>query len=50
LAYLADIFEALKILNLKIQGTNTTIIAHDIIQAFTDKLHWTQLVGVENVA
>jgi hypothetical protein len=39
LANLADIFEALNILNLKLQGTNTTIIAHyDIIQAFTGKL------------
>jgi hypothetical protein len=39
LAYLAFIFEALNTLNLKLQGTNTTVIAHyDIIQAFTGEL------------
>jgi hypothetical protein len=38
LAYLADIFEALNTLNLKLQGTNATIIVHyDIIQAFRGK-------------
>jgi hypothetical protein len=52
LAYLADIFEALNTLNLKLQGTNSTITAHyDIIQAFTGKLQlWIQRVGVKNVA
>jgi hypothetical protein len=52
LAYLADIFEALNTFILKLQGTNTIIIAHyDFIQAFTGKLRlWIQRVGVKNVA
>nr|CAI5821899.1 unnamed protein product [Callosobruchus analis] len=39
LAYLADIFEFLNNLNLKLQGKNTTILAsYDNIQGFLAKL------------
>ena len=39
LAYLADIFEALNMLNLKLQGPHTTIIIHTYaIKAFIAKL------------
>ncbi|XP_068207585.1 protein FAM200B-like [Palaemon carinicauda] len=39
LAYLADIFEALNVLNRQLQGKNTTMIAHsDAIRAFIGKL------------
>ncbi|KRZ61862.1 Zinc finger BED domain-containing protein 5 [Trichinella nativa] len=39
LAYLADIFEALNSLNLKLQGANANIMAHyDIVQSFIAKI------------
>ncbi|KAL1241411.1 Uncharacterized protein TSPI_10600 [Trichinella spiralis] len=39
LAYLADIFEALNSLNLKLQGANANVMAHyDIVQSFTAKI------------
>ena len=38
-AYLADIFEALNLLNLQLQGPDTTIIIHrDCIKTFMDKI------------
>lgn len=47
LAYLADIFEALNTLNLKLQGPQTTILEHsDAIKTFIDKLTlWERKVG-----
>ncbi|XP_003369910.1 zinc finger protein [Trichinella spiralis] len=39
LAYLADIFEALNSLNLKLQGANANVMAHyDIVQSFIAKI------------
>ncbi|XP_003367815.1 zinc finger protein [Trichinella spiralis] len=39
LAYLADIFEALNSLNLKLQGANANVMAHyDIVQGFIAKI------------
>nr|CAI5824793.1 unnamed protein product [Callosobruchus analis] len=50
LAYLADIFEILNNLNLKLQGKNTTIVA-DYIQGFLAKLHlWSSRVSSPNIA
>ncbi|KAF2343754.1 hypothetical protein FHG87_025490 [Trinorchestia longiramus] len=50
LAYLVDFFEAIKNLNLKLQGRNTNIIAHsDVIRAFPEKIHlWKRKVQVGN--
>ncbi|CAG9837657.1 unnamed protein product [Diabrotica balteata] len=51
LAYLADIFDALNELNLKLQGSNGTIISnYDYIQGFISKLQlWNQKISSENV-
>ena len=51
LAYLADIFEALNMLNWKLQGPHTTIIIHtDEIKAFIPKLGlWERKIEVENI-
>ncbi|XP_003376634.1 zinc finger protein [Trichinella spiralis] len=39
LAYLADIFEALNLLDLKLQGANANVMAHyDIVQSFIAKI------------
>lgn len=52
LAYLADIFEFLNNLNIKLQGRNTTILAnYDHIQGFIAKLQlWTSRVSSGNMA
>ena len=52
LAYLADIFEKLNILNLKLQGKNTNIIQLlDDLKAFVEKLqNWRQKVVDRNIA
>ena len=52
LAYLADIFEKLNILNLKLQGKNTNIIQlRDNLKAFVKKLqNWRQKVVDGNIA
>ena len=52
LTYLADIFEALNMLNLKLQGPHTTIILHtDAIKAFIAKLGlWERKIKVVNIA
>ncbi|KRY25200.1 Protein ZBED8 [Trichinella spiralis] len=52
LAYLADIFEALNSLNLKLQGANANIMAHyDIVQGFIAKISlWLKQVERGNLA
>ena len=52
LAYLADIFEKLNILNLKMQGKNTNIVQlRDNLKAFVEKLqNWSQKVVDGNIA
>ncbi|XP_003378730.1 putative zinc finger protein [Trichinella spiralis] len=52
LAYLADIFEALNSLNLKLQGANANVMAHyDIVQSFTAKISlWLKQVERGNLA
>ena len=52
LVYLADIFEKLNILNIKLQGKNTNIIQlHDNLKAFVEKLqNWRQKVVDGNIA
>ncbi|XP_068993482.1 zinc finger BED domain-containing protein 5-like [Neodiprion pinetum] len=51
LAYLADIFDTLNQLNLKLQGQNGTLISnYDYIQGFISKLQlWDQKVSAENL-
>ena len=47
-AYLADIFEALNLLNLQLQGPDTTIIIHrDCIKTFMDKI-WSRKIENRN--
>ncbi|XP_003368665.1 zinc finger protein, partial [Trichinella spiralis] len=52
LAYLADIFEALNSLNLKLQGANANIMDHyDIVQGFIAKISlWLKQVERGNLA
>ena len=52
LAYLADIFEKLNIINLKLQGKNTNIIQlRDNLKVFVEKLqNWCQKVVDGNIA
>ncbi|KRY25529.1 Zinc finger BED domain-containing protein 5, partial [Trichinella spiralis] len=52
LAYLADIFEALNSLNLKLQGANANVMAHyDIVQGFIAKISlWLKQVERGNLA
>ncbi|KRY92399.1 Zinc finger BED domain-containing protein 5 [Trichinella pseudospiralis] len=51
LAYLADIFEALNSLNLKLQRANANVMAHyDIVQSFIAKISlWLKQVERENL-
>ena len=51
LTYLADIFEALNMLNLKLQGPHTTIIIHTYaIKAFIARLGlWERKIEVRNI-